>query len=93
LFSSQQSANVVVYHHTQETHKNNITKGENFYSIINQFYISKKEQKSVLNNKFLYLVKMSWEGGNCRFSCFYLFQSNPSGARIDNNIGLTNKKD
>jgi hypothetical protein len=36
---------------------------------------------------------MSWEGGNRRFSCFYLVQSNPSGIRIDNNIKLTNKKD
>jgi spore germination protein GerM len=46
-----------------------------------------------LNNKFLYLVKMSWEGGNRRFSCFYLVQSNPSGAKVDNNIRLTNEKD
>jgi hypothetical protein len=36
---------------------------------------------------------MSWKSGNHRFSYFYFIQSNPSSARIDDNIGLTNEKD
>jgi hypothetical protein len=34
---------------------------------------------------------MSWASGNTCFYCVWDNQSKPSGAKVDNNIGLTNE--